>query len=76
MTRSIPANNQLQRLLRRDQIWFTDKKPDGSARLYPLSDFRVRNDLSIPESYLDGRFGAVPILTDEDSLLLPDPLPG
>lgn len=64
-------DNTLQRnnLLRRDQIWFTQKKPDHSTELYPLTDFKVRNDLAIDKAYLDGRFGAVPILPSEDELL-------
>ena len=58
-------DNTLQRnnLLRRDQIWFTQKRPDQSTELYSLSDFKVRNDLAIDKAYLDGRFGAVPFLT-------------
>ena len=64
-------DNTLQRnnLLRRDQIWFTQKKPDHSTELYPLTDFKVRNDLAIDKAYLDGRFGAVPILPSEGELL-------
>lgn len=64
-------DNTLQRgnLLRRDQIWFTQKRADGSTELYSLSDFRPRNDLAIDKAYLDGRFGAVPILPDEEELL-------
>lgn len=64
-------DNTLQRnnVLRRDQIWFTQKRPDHSTDLYPLTDFKVRNDLAIDKAYLDGRFGAVPILPSEDELL-------
>lgn len=66
-------DNTLQRgnLLRRDQIWFTQKRADGSTELYPLSDFKPRNDLAIDKAYLEGRFGAVPILPDEEELLEP-----
>ncbi len=60
---------QQRNLLRRDQIWFTEKRPDGSTDLYPLTDFKPRNDLAIDKSYLDGRFGAVPILPDTEDLL-------
>jgi uncharacterized protein len=64
-------DNTLQRgnLLRRDQIWFTEKRSDGSTELYPLSDFKVRNDLAIDKAYLDGRFGAVPFLPDDEELI-------
>jgi uncharacterized protein len=58
-------------LLRRDQIWFTDKRKDYSTSLYPLTDFKVRNDLAIDKAYLDGRFGAVPVLPADDELIIP-----
>jgi uncharacterized protein len=65
-------DNTLQRnqLLRRDQIWFTEKKPNQSTDLYSLSDFKVRNDLAIDKAYLDGRFGAVPFLPETVEELL------
>jgi len=61
---------QRGRFLRRDQIWFTQKREDGSTNLYPLTDFHPRNDLALDKAYLDGRFGAVPILPSEEDLLL------
>jgi AAA15 family ATPase/GTPase len=60
---------QRGQLLRRDQIWFTEKREDGSTNLYPLTDFHPRNDLALDKAYLDGRFGAVPILPSEEDLL-------
>ncbi|MBG1271507.1 AAA family ATPase [Nostoc sp. WHI] len=65
-------DNTLQRnnLLRRDQIWFTQKRADQSTELYPLTDFHVRNDLAIDKAYLDGRFGAVPFLPSEEEMIL------
>ncbi|MEA5579413.1 ATP-binding protein [Anabaena sp. UHCC 0451] len=65
-------DNTLQRnnLLRRDQIWFTQKRPDHSTELYPLTDFHVRNDLAIDKAYLDGRFGAVPFLPSDEEMIL------
>lgn len=65
-------DNTLQRnnLLRRDQIWFTQKRPDQSTELYPLTDFHVRNDLAIDKAYLDGRFGAVPFLPSNEEMIL------
>jgi AAA15 family ATPase/GTPase len=59
------------RLLRRDEIWFTSKRRDGSTDLYPLTDFHPRNDLALDRAYLDGRFGAVPVLPDDGALFLP-----
>lgn len=60
---------QQRNLLRRDQIWFTAKRDDGSTELYPLTDFKPRNDLAIDKAYLDGRFGAVPALLEGEDLL-------
>lgn len=54
--------------LRRDQIWFSEKREDGSTELYPLSSFGVRADFSIDKAYSQGRFGAVPFLPSEDVL--------
>jgi hypothetical protein len=67
-------DNTLQQdhLLRRDQIWFTRLRKDGSTELYPLSDFSARNDLAIDKAYLDGRFGAVPVLPEEETLPTPE----
>jgi hypothetical protein len=64
-------DNTLQRgnLMRRDQIWFTEKRDDGSTDLYPLTDFRPRNDLALDKAYLDGRFGAVPIIPSDEDLI-------
>ena len=51
-----------QRLLGRDQIWFTEKDANGSTTLYPLSDFRPKGDEAIGRRYLTGRYGGVPVL--------------
>lgn len=49
-------------LLRRDQIWFTDKNPQGQGQLYPLTDYAPRNNESLFRGYLSGRYGAIPFL--------------
>lgn len=50
-------------LLRRDQIWFTEKKDDKSTDLYSLYDFGgVRKNISIEKGYLQGKYGAIPVL--------------
>jgi AAA15 family ATPase/GTPase len=53
-----------QEIFRRDQIWFVEKDRTGSSRLYPLSDFNVRNDEIVDRWYLRGRYGALPLLPD------------
>ncbi len=49
-------------LLRRDQIWFTEKDENGATKLYPLSDFHPRKEENLERGYLQGRYGAVPFL--------------
>lgn len=51
-------------LLRRDQIWFTDKDTDNAAHLYPLTDYQPRKGESLVRGYLSGRYGAVPFIPD------------
>lgn len=53
-------------MLRRDEIWFTEKDKEGCTHLYPLTDFRTRRNESLKRGYLQGRFGAVPFLTFDD----------
>lgn len=47
-------------VLRRDQVWFTEKDPEGSTQLYPLTDIRTRKGDDIRRGYLQGRYGAIP----------------
>ncbi len=56
-----------QTLLRRDQIFFTEKnRDDGSASLYSLSDFRgVRKETDVLKAYLMGRFDAIPDISSD-----------
>ncbi len=51
-----------QTLLRRDQIWFTEKDQEGATRLYPLTDFKPRKDESLIKGYLAGRYGGIPFI--------------
>jgi len=53
-------------LLRRDEIWFTDKDPNGLSTLYSLADFvdddgfKIRKDENYEKNYLLGKYGAIP----------------
>lgn len=51
-----------QTLLRRDQIWFTEKDHEGATRLYPLTDFKPRKDEYLIKGYLAGRYGGIPFI--------------
>ena len=59
-------------LLRRDEIWFTEKDVNGLSTLYSLADFvdedgvRIRKDESYEKNYLLGKYGAVPSLKTID----------
>lgn len=52
-------------LLRRDQVWFTEKNECGATNLYSMSDYkerRPRKGEAMEKGYLAGRYGAIPIL--------------
>ena len=51
-----------RRSLGRDQIWFTEKNADGATTLYSMADFRPKGDEALGRRYLQGRYGAVPVL--------------
>jgi hypothetical protein len=51
-------------ILRKDAIWFTEKKRDGSSDLYSMADFNFRKELSFYNAYKQGKFGAIPVIED------------
>lgn len=52
--------------LHRDQVWFTEKDQDSATRLFPLTEYRVRDTLDDVEGrYLKGRYGALPFFDEE-----------
>jgi AAA15 family ATPase/GTPase len=54
-------------LFRRDQIWFTEKGSDLGSTLVPLSEFSARKTEAFEKGYLEGRYGALPILRSFNS---------
>ena len=53
-----------EEVLRRDEIWFTEKDEYGASTLYPLSDFKPRKDgENRQRRYLNGNYGGVPDLS-------------
>ena len=49
---------------RRDQVYFVNKRSDGSSDLYSLFDFKdFRDTLDMEKAYLQGRFDAIPYLS-------------
>lgn len=49
-------------ILRRDQVWFTEKDKEGASVLYPLTDYKPRKEENLERGYLQGRYGAIPFL--------------
>jgi uncharacterized protein len=50
------------KLLRRDQVWLTEKDRDGSSHLYPITEFKPRKGENLENGYLQGRYGAIPFI--------------
>jgi AAA15 family ATPase/GTPase len=51
--------------MRKDQIYFVNKKSDASTDLYSLVDFKdFRDTMDLEKAYLQGRFDAVPFVDD------------
>lgn len=52
-------------LLRQDEFWFVEKnQKTGSTEMYSLIEFKPRFDLNIRNGYLNGKFGAIPFLSE------------
>lgn len=53
-----------QSLLRRDEMFVVQRNPYGVSELIGLSEYKgIRNDKDLIRSYLDGRFGGIPMLS-------------
>ena len=50
-------------LLRRDEIWFVNKRKNGESDIYSLEEYNTRFDQKIDKAYLEGRYGGVPIFS-------------
>lgn len=58
-----------QQLLRRDEIWVTERDGFGASKLISFSEYKnIRYDKDIRKSYLQGRLGGVPRILPENSL--------
>lgn len=59
------------KMLRRDQIWFTEKNDTEQTDLYCLTDIvlpngtKPRNDANYEKNYIAGRYGAIPYIINE-----------
>jgi len=50
-------------LLRQDEIWFVERQPDHSTKIYSLNKYKERFDKKVAKDYLLGRYGAIPCFT-------------
>ncbi len=48
-----------------DEIWFVEKDGNGESHFRPFSDFEIEKGQDALRAYLNGRFGAVPLLKGE-----------
>lgn len=55
-------------LLRRDQIYFTDKNQTGATELFSLSDISERKGVDFAKRYLEGRYNSLPYFSDFEDL--------
>ncbi len=51
-------------LVRRDEIWFTEKNAKEESQLYSLEEFKPRHDKELRKAYLLGRYGAIPFISN------------
>ncbi len=54
-----------KRYMRRDQVWFVEKK-GNEAELFSLAEFKAQENASFRKNYLSGNYGAIPILGEFD----------
>ena len=55
-----------QSLMRRDEMYIAQRGADGKSELIGLTEFEgIRHDKDLIRSYLDGRFGGIPMLCEE-----------
>lgn len=49
----------------KEEIWLIEKNQIGETILKPLSDFEIKKDQNMIKDYLNGRFGAVPVIRED-----------
>lgn len=60
-----------RKILRRDQIWFTEKDEKEQTDLYSLTDIvlpngtKPRSDANYEKNYIQGRYGAIPYILND-----------
>ena len=53
--------------LRKDQVYFVNKRQNGSSELYSLFDFKdFRENMDLEKAYMQGRFDAIPYIDESE----------
>lgn len=57
--------------MRKDQVYFVNKREDGSTDLYSLYDFKdFRENMDAEKAYLQGRFDAIPYIDESTNNII------
>lgn len=56
----------LGNVLDADEVWFTEKQRDGATEVYALQEFYTRKNDNFELRYLQGRYGAIPIVEQDE----------
>lgn len=56
-------------ILRRDQIYFVEKDKYGASHTTSLVEYKVRKEAPYDRNYLQGRYGAIPLIDDLETLV-------
>lgn len=59
-------NLMTQEIWRTDEIWLAEKRQDGSTDLYSLYQFSPRFDANLQKGYMQGKYGAIPMIGSFD----------
>ena len=49
-----------------DEVWFCQKGADGASELVSLAEFTTRTGDNFERRYLQGRYGALPIISPDE----------
>lgn len=55
---------------RKEEIWFIEKNNLGESKIKPLSDFDIKKGQNMLKDYINGRFGAVPVIRSDKNAFI------
>jgi len=55
-------------LLRRDQIYFVEKDQHSATKITNLAAYKLRKDTPFDKNYLEGRYGAIPMIENLENV--------